>query len=439
MAERRPALISLYRGLATALVPLLHLLFWRRSRRGKEIAARKGERFGTARRGRPSGPLIWVHAASVGETMSILPLIERLAAEGKAVMLTTVTVTAAELAESRLPEGCFHQFAPYDAPGLVGPFLDHWKPDLALTVESEIWPCMFSEVRRRQIPFALVNARMSESSGRGWQRFSSAARYIFGCLDLVCAQSAADAERFRQLGCGRVETPGNLKFDAPEPAADADAVAALSQQIEPRQVWLAALTHPGEDEIVLEAYQQLLSEYPDLLLILVPRHPARADAVAALIEQTGFQLARRSANTPVQPDTQVYLGDTLGEMGLYYRLAPVTFLGGSFNEAGGHNPVEALLLGSALLTGPKVANARAVYKDLWAEAAGVRVMDPALLAGTVGVLLEDQEGRARQVERAHALVMKGRGALQKTVDLLQSDLLGKSQTSGQDTDNGRRT
>lgn len=438
MAERRPALIRIYRGLAAAVVPLLHLVFWRRCRRGKEIAARKGERFGRARLARPAGPLVWVHAASLGETISILPLIERLAAEGQCVVLTAVTVTAAELAEKRLPEGCFHQFAPYDAPSLVSGFLDHWKPDLVVMVESEIWPCMCEEVRQRAVPFALVNARMSENSVRGWKRFPRVARYIFACLDLVCAQSEGDADRFRQLGCTKVETPGNLKFDAPEPAADLAALAALKDQIGPRPVWLAALTHPGEDEIVLKAHKKLLEDNPTLLLVIVPRHPARADELAGLTAGSGFTTARRSAGEKVLAETAVYLADTLGEMGLCYRLAPVTFLGGSFNEAGGHNPVEAMLLGSALLTGPKVANARAVYRDLWAAGAAVRVNDPANLADAVKGLLQDAASRQVQVAQAHDLVMKGRGALHKTIHLLQSELLTGTKILLQDTHDGRR-
>jgi 3-deoxy-D-manno-octulosonic-acid transferase len=419
MAERRPFLIRAYRGLARTLTPLFHLLFRLRSRAGKEILARKGERFGRSALDRPQGRLVWIHAASVGETVSVLPLVETLTVSGEKVLLTTVTVTAAELAAARLPAGAFHQFVPYDAPGPIACFLDHWSPDLAMVVESEIWPCLFDALHRRGTPFVLLNGRLSDKSYRSWARFRSFAGYLFGCPDAVLAQSTADAERFRRLGCRRVETPGNLKFDASEPVADLVEKCGRLDQIGDRPVWLAALTHPGEDEIALAAFEQLRADFPALLLLLVPRHPARAEAICALLGERGLTVSRRSLAQDIGPSTDVYLGDTLGEMGLFYALAPVTFLGGSFNEAGGHNPVEAALAGSALVTGPRVANARAVYKDFWINDAASRAETPEELSGKVARLLRDPDAARAQAERARALVDAGRGALAKTVDLLR--------------------
>ncbi|MFC6655361.1 3-deoxy-D-manno-octulosonic acid transferase [Roseibium salinum] len=312
----KPPFISFYRGLSRALVPLFHLLFWWRSRAGKEIGQRKGERFGWSQRQRPSGRLVWIHAASVGETMSVLPLIDALSASGNRVLLTTVTVTAADIAASRLPEGSVHQFIPFDSPGPMARFLDHWSPDLAMVVESEVWPCLFDELRSRGIPFVLVNGRLSDKSHRNWSMLPGASGYIFRCLDLVLAQSAADAQRFRRLGCRRVETPGNLKFDASEPLADEGEVSGLQARIGDRPVWLAALTHPGEDEIALDAYGRLRREFPDLLLLLVPRHPVRADDILGLVGQQGLNGVLRSSGRKIEPSTHVYLGDTLGEMGL---------------------------------------------------------------------------------------------------------------------------
>lgn len=425
MADRRPLVFSLYRGLARALTPLFNLLFWFRSRSGKEVPTRKGERFGRTATSRPSGTLVWIHAASVGETVSVLPLVEELTASGHKVLLTTVTVTSAELAQSRLPDGAIHQFMPFDAPGPISRFLDHWSPDLAMVVESEIWPCLFDEMRARQTPFVLLNGRLSDRSYRSWARFPRISGYLFRCLDLVLAQSAADGERFRLLGCGNVSTPGNLKFDAPDPAVDEDQAVALTAQTGHRPVWLAALTHPGEDEIVLDAFGRLREEFPDLLLVLVPRHPVRTDDIAALIEHRGLRAVRRSLDQAIETDTDVYLGDTLGEMGLFYRLAPVTFLGGSFNDAGGHNPVEAALSGSALVTGPRVANARAVYKDFWSRQASLKAEQPEDLARHIGSLLRDPEKARGQAETARALVEAGRGALAETLMVLQP-MLGKS-------------
>ncbi|KZM51580.1 3-deoxy-D-manno-octulosonic acid transferase [Labrenzia sp. OB1] len=416
---RRPLLISAYRGLSRALTPLFHLLFWWRSRSGKEIVQRKGERFGRPQNERPSGFLIWIHAASVGETMSVLPLIETLCASGNRVLLTTVTVTAAEIAAKRLPQGACHQFVPYDAPGPLARFLDHWSPDLAMVVESEIWPCQFDELKTRQVPFILLNGRLSDGSHRNWSRFPRASRYIFECLDLVLAQSAADAERFRRLGCKRVEIPGNLKFDANVPEVAETEIHELRTQIGGRPVWLAALTHPGEDTIVLRACEKLLTEFPELLLILVPRHPARAGDIAELIGSHGLTCTCRSTGEKINPSTRVYLGDTLGEMGLFYKLAPVTFLGGSFTDAGGHNPVEAALCGSALVTGPQVANARALYKEFWSGKAAVRGARPEDLADLVAGLLHRPEEARRQAGLARALVDAGRGAKEKILFLLQ--------------------
>jgi len=419
MAEQRPLLLRLYRGLARLAAPLFSLLFWLRSRSGKELVARKGERFGKPVSTRPEGKLVWIHAASVGETTSILPLITLLVEEGHKVLLTTVTVTASELAEKRLPHGAIHQFAPYDAPAHWARFLDHWSPDLAMVVESEIWPCLFVEMNVRKTPFVLLNGRLSDSSRNNWARIPATSRYVFRCLDLVLAQSQPDANRFADLGCTEIEVPGNLKFDAPEPAADEAELARLKSQIGDRAVWLAALTHPGEDEIVLDAYDRLRQDYPDLLLVMVPRHPARAPDIQDLATGRGLSLVRRSADLEIEPATQVYLGDTLGEMGLYYRLAPVTFLGGSFNDAGGHNPLEAALAGSALVSGPNVANARAVYKDFWNSGAALRVAEPADLAERVGLLLQAPEEVRVQADKARALVEAGRGALAKTRELLQ--------------------
>jgi len=424
MAEKRPLLLSLYRAAAQGVSPLFHVLFALRSRSSKEIPARKGERFGKSERSRPEGSLIWIHAASVGETMSVLPLIDALAAEGHAVLLTTVTVTASELADKRLPDSAFHQFVPYDAPEPFRMFLDHWSPDLAMVVESEIWPCLFDGMKGRDIPFVLLNGRLSDASSRNWSRIPTTSRYIFGCLDAVLAQSRADADRFVSMGCKNVEAPGNLKFDASEPLVDENALRQLNSQIGNRKIWLAALTHPGEEEIVFAAHDKLRQEFPDLLLVLVPRHPARAPEIAQAAGERGLKLAARSSADPVRPETDVFLGDTLGEMGLYYRLAPVTFLGGSFVDVGGHNPVEAALAGSALVTGPRVANARGVYKDFWNKEAALRVSEPSDLAQSVGALLNDVDRVRGQAETARSLVEEGRGALGKTLELLKCILSG---------------
>ncbi len=419
MADTRPFVVSLYLGLARLAVPFYWLLHFIRCRLGKEDPARANEKWGRPNIKRPCGHLVWIHAASVGETNSVLPLIEAMAARGSQVVLTTVTRTSAELAANRLPEGAIHQFVPFDSPSFVSRFLDHWKPDLALTVESEIWPALFVEIRRRTIPFALVNGRMSDKSFRGWLRLRAAATYVFGCLDLALAQTPADMRRLKKLGCKDAVCPGNLKFDARLDDARTPELNDLKEALGDRPVWLAALTHPGEDEIALAAHAELRKTHPDCLLLLVPRHPARADSIEALVDAEGFSAVRRSSGGKPEKGTAVFIGDTLGEMALFYQLAPVSFLGGSFNDVGGHNPVEAATFGAAIICGPKVANARAVYKILWGAKAAQRLETPDELAACVDTLLRDNSARAVQAKKALEIVEGGRGALERTVEYLQ--------------------
>lgn len=418
MAERRPLPVLIYLTLARLAVPLYWLVHFFRCRSGKDDPARSNEKFGKPAVARPEGRLIWIHAASVGETTSVQSLIEALVQRGYRVLLTTVTRTSAELAQKRLPDGAFHQYVPFDSPVFLRPFLDHWRPDVAMTVESEIWPASFMEVRRREIPFVLLNGRMSDRSFKGWRRLKASAAYLFGSLDIAFAQSPADMGRLKKLGCRQVACPGNLKFDAPSIAAEPDALQELEAAVGDRPVWLAALTHPGEEEIALSAHREIRSRYPDSLLVLVPRHPNRADAVAGLVAAGGFRGCRRSFGEMPDPDTDVYLGDTLGEMALFYTLAPVAFLGGSFAEVGGHNPLEAASAGAAIISGPNVANARAVYKALWEGDAACRLEKPGELAGSLEAFLEDPAEKESQAVRAREIVEGGRGALERTLDRL---------------------
>ncbi|KND20004.1 3-deoxy-D-manno-octulosonic acid transferase [Pannonibacter phragmitetus] len=431
MADARAAAaasfpLRAYGAVAGLALPVLKLLHASRVRAGKEDPARRGERFGMASLPRPQGRLVWLHAASVGETNSVLPLIERLTGEGASVLLTTVTRTSAEIAAQRLPQGAFHQYAPFDAPQLVRRFLAHWQPDLALVVESEIWPGTFARLARTGIPLAIINGRMSARSGAKWEKSRAFGRAVFGCVSLCLAQSEADAARYRKLGVADVRSPGNLKFDAAPPLADPAAVAALSAQMAGRPLWLAASTHPGEDEIVLAAHKHLAERFPGLLTLLMPRHPVRGGDIAALAAGAGFKAAQRSCGAFPAADLDVYIADTLGEMGLFLRLAPAVFLGGSFAPVGGHNPVEPAQLGVPLVTGPLVANARAVYRDLWDAQAAVRVDDPAELGPAIARLLADEPGRKAMAARAFAVAEAGAGALDRTLEHLRPLLYADS-------------
>lgn len=390
--------LTLYRALTTLLGPLIMLYLLRRLAAGKEDRARFAERRGLASRARPDGPLVWVHAASVGEAVSMLALIDELVAErpSVSVLVTTGTVTSARLLATRLPEGrARHQYVPVDRPAYVRRFLDHWRPDLALWVESELWPNLILETSARNVPLVLVNGRMSAESFRGWQRWPGIIRPVLHAFDLCLGQDVVQAERLRQLGAERTLCVGNLKAAAgPLPVSEAE-LARLAVQAAGRPLWLAASTHAGEEEAAAEAHRVLKQRWPDILTIIVPRHPARAGAIAAMLKGDGLTVARRSLAEPIDARTEIYLGDTLGELGLFYRLAGVAFIGGSLAPMGGHNPLEAALLDCALLHGPDMSNCAGIARDLATAKAALTVHDGASLGAAVAQLLGDPVERAR--------------------------------------------
>lgn len=422
--------LAVYRGGGWLFSPFAGLLLDARTRRGKEDVARRGERLGRASRPRPTGKLVWVHAASVGETMSVLPLIAKLAADGANVLLTTGTVTSAAMAATRLPAGAFHQFVPLDLAPFVRRFLDHWRPDAALFVESEIWPTTLSELDRRRIPRGLVNARLSERSMRRWRIAPRVARSIFARFSLVAAQSEADAERFRALGVATPSVTGNIKFDCAPLKADSAEEERLRSLIGDRPVFTAASTHDGEEAIVAEAARRLNAQTPDLLTIIVPRHPHRSDEIAAMLRAEGLRIAVRSAGESPTQETQIYLADTLGELGLFYRLAQVSLVGGSLVPVGGHNPIEAAQLGTAIVHGPHVENARDIFGRFDKEEAALVVSDAETLAGALVTLLADGASRQRMSDRARTIVEGAQGAVDRTHVLVAARLLGRTGTSG---------
>ncbi len=411
--------LAVYGAVGHVAAPVVGAMLKLRERRGKEDGARRGERFGVAGHARPPGPLVWVHAASVGETVAAAPLINRLGELGSGVLLTTGTTTAAEVARRRLPRAVIHQFVPIDTPAAVGRFLDYWRPGLALFAESELWPTMLRVVRLRGLPLAVVNARMSEHSFRSWRAVAPLARAVLGRAELFLAQSLADAERLKALGARRVVVCGNLKFDAPPPPADADALAALRREIGDRPVLVAASTHRGEEAAVVVAHAGLVRDGARLLTILAPRHPERGEAVAAEIAARGLTLSRRSAGEAIGPSTDIYLADTIGEMGLWYRLADIAFLGGSMVPHGGQNPIEPAKLLVPILHGSHVGNFRDVYDALGAAGAVVAVDDAASLAEAVGRLIENPAECKRLAREAHACVERFGGALDRTIGALQ--------------------
>lgn len=395
-----------WRLAATLAEPGAALLLRRRLARGKEIAARLPERRGLAAGPRPPGRLVWVHAASVGEALSVLPVLAahaRLPGAGT-VLLTTGTATATVLAGERLAalglgEAVRQAMVPLDVPRWVARFLGHWRPDAAVFVESELWPNMLAACRRRGIPTALLNARMSARSEAGWRRAPRLARALLGGFAEIWARSADDAARLASLGAPDATTVGDLKSAAGALPFDADALAALRRAVGARPCWLAASTHDGEEAVLRDAHLRLRAEAPDALLVVAPRHPARGAAVAALLDDA----PRRSLGALPDPDHPFHVADTLGELGVLYRLAPVVFVGRSLaGQAGGQNPLEPARLGCAIATGPATANfAEAVGRLRDADALAL-VHDAASLAAWAARMLTDDAARAAAGARAEA-------------------------------------
>ena len=411
--------LTVYRALTTALGPVVMLYLIRRLAAGKEDRARFAERRGVASRARPQGPLVWVHAASVGEAVSMLALIDALAAErpSVSVLVTTGTVTSARLLAARLPEErAWHQYVPVDRPAYVRRFLDHWQPDLALWVESELWPNIILEAKARGVPLVLVNGRMSQRSFDGWQRWPGVIRPVLGAFDLCLGQDVVQAERLRQLGAERTLCVGNLKAAAAPLPVSTDELARLAAEAAGRPLWLAASTHAGEEEAAAATHQTLKQRWPDVLTLIVPRHPARAGAVAAMLQAQGLAVARRSLAEPIGPTTDVYLGDTLGELGLFYRLAGIAFVGGSLVPAGGHNPLEAALLGCAVLHGPDMSNCAAIARDLAASGAALTIRDAEELAAAVARLVGDPAERARRAAAGLEVAANNRAVLDAVME-----------------------
>jgi 3-deoxy-D-manno-octulosonic-acid transferase len=418
---RLPLGIHAWRWLGIAVTPLAPLLLRERAARGKEDRARMSERLGVASVARPDGRLVWIHGASVGESLAALPLIEKLLAEDIRVLVTSGTVTSASMMQARLPPGAIHQYVPLDTPRAAARFLDYWRPDAGLFVESDLWPNLLLEAQRRGVKLALINARISERSAAGWRRAPQMARTLLGVFDRILAQDEDFAVRFRALGAHDVTVAGSLKADAPPLSCDETALAAMRAMIADRPLLLAAQTHPGEDETILPAHDQLRTRFPDLLTIIVPRHVERGPDIAMLC---GARIcARRAAGEPVTADTAIYVADTMNELGLFYRLPAFCFLGGTLVPMQGHNPLEPAILNCAILAGPSRANsARAFEEVLRAQGFG-DVQTSADIAREAERLLSDpQAARAAGAAAARGAASLG-GAVEKTIDALKN-LLG---------------
>ena len=409
-----------YKIVTSALSPLIHAWLRIRMLQGKESRERIGERFGFTKLARPQGTLLWLHAASVGEANSVLFLIEQIQARFPDVniLLTTGTVTSAKLIEKRSPKNVIHQFVPVDTSEATNRFLRHWRPDIGFWVESELWPNLIINAKARGCFMLIINGRMSVRSYNSWQKFAVLMIYqMLNCFELVFAQNENDAQRFRALGARNVRCVGNLKYDAAAlPCNEAD-LFSLQQAIGVRQLWLAASTHYNEEEELAKTHNILAATHPDLLTIIAPRHPSRGEEIAKMLSAHG-KTALRSRGDKITADTKFYIADTLGELGLFYRLSEIVFMGGSLIKHGGQNPLEATRLRCCCITGPHTENFSDIYAEMENLSICLRVQNAAELASKINNLMHDSDLLTGMQMKAKEWLQGKIGAATKIIDII---------------------
>lgn len=418
---QRSLALSIYMLFAHRAAGRANKVLERRLGEGKEDPDRMSERRGEPSQERPEGCLIWFHAASVGEALSIQELVRRLGEDRPELnfLLTTGTRSSAEVLANRMPPKSRHQFIPLDATPFIRRFLKHWKPDLAIWTESEFWPALMVETSRRGVPMLLINARMSDKSHSRWRWLPGAAKSLLSRFDHILAQDRRTAAHLRRLGVAKsaLEVTGSLKEGTAALPCDEVERDRIAAQLQARPVWLAASTHPGEDEIAATAHRQALRAAHRMLLILAPRHPERGPAITAMLRNDGWDVAQRSAGEDIAPETQIYVADTLGEMGLWYRLSTISFMGGSMVDIGGHNPFEPAALGSAILHGPHVTNFVDIYDRLTHAGAARMVVSTEALSDEVRRLQSPDEA-AQMAHAAWEVSSAGAEVTDRALDLI---------------------
>lgn len=416
-------LYTLYSGLTRLAAPLVLTHVGRKLARQGVTRDRIGERAGHATLPRPDGPLIWFHGASVGESLSVLSVIAKLGERlpQTQFLMTSGTASSAEIVGKRLPPRTRHQFAPMDAPQILDRFLAHWRPRAGIFVESELWPGMLVRARDSGVKLALLNARLSRKSAQGWARYPDTARFVLDCFEVLLTQNAEIADRLRMMGADedRLEVGANLKATAAPLPVDRMTLTEVRKAVGTRPLWAASSTHPGEEDIVLAAQARILERHPGTMLILIPRHPDRADEIQAMIRAQGLTGTRRSLGEKIGPETQVYLADTLGETGTWYAAAPIVLLGGSLlPEIGGHNPFEPAQSGAAILTGPHVANFTETFGPMLDLGAATGVATDNDIAATVCSWLETPETLDRKRTAAQDFAQSQAAALDQVIETL---------------------
>ena len=416
--------LKTYQSLTGLARPLAPYIFKYRLSKGKEIEEREQERYGQATLARPDGLLWWFHAASVGETNAILPLMETLLTRhpNLSIVLTTGTITSAKLAEERLPERAIHQFVPLDTKPFINKFLDHWRPSLAAFVESEIWPNLILTADRKNIPLVLINGRMSKRSYKRWFKKPRLARPLFGRFNSVLAQSQVDANRFIALGAETVINSGNLKIDAPALKYNEDDFQQLKTALANRPLLVAASTHKGEETIIAQAHKLIALDYPDFLTIIIPRHAERRDEIMSELEEENLSLQLRTTAPVPARQTNIYIADTMGEIGLFYALTKMAYIGGSLVPHGGQNPIEAIKLDTTILSGPHVANFGSSYHELFSRGGAIKVTNWEELAAKTIDLLKNPSQHEDMKKGAQDSLNYLKGAMDITLQTLETYL-----------------
>jgi len=418
-------MMSLYRALTNLGLPLIRFYLSRRLAKGKECKIRFNERLGDASIPRPGGLVVWVHGASIGESLSMLPLIERLRTDHPewSVLVTTGTTTSASLMVERLPKGAFHQFVPVDRVAYISRFFNHWKPDLALWTESEFWPNIITLSATLNIPMVLLNGRISDKSFKHWKYFPGLIKEILNAFSLCLGQSKSDVLRLSELGATHSKSVGNLKFSTPPLTADQEAMKKLSISIGQRPCWLASSTHKGDEEIVGRIHKVIKDKQPEFLSIIVPRHPGRGLVIAEKLKGMGLSVALRSTNAALDTTTDIYIADTLGELGIFYRLAQIVYIGKSLVSVGGQNPLEAARLNCAIVFGKRMDNFKEITTEFTKKNACIEVSDEANLLKTIERLIQTPEECRQLASAAFQITEEQSGVLEAVLHELQPFLV----------------
>lgn len=421
--------LRLYKKLVRASGPFLNLYLQRRLKKGKEDGERINERRGIPSIQRPSGTLIWVHAASVGESQSALVLIDalnnKLGKENISFLVTSVTVTSATLMGRRLPNNAIHQYSPVDHPDWIRRFLDHWQPDAAFWIESELWPNTLKFLKKRHIPSALVNARLSEKSFKRWKAISGETQSMLSVFDVVLTQTKQHKKWFDELGIHTSIVTDNLKFSASPLPYNENELKSLKKKVGNRPIWVYASTHKGEEELAVETHEALLEVFPDLLTIIVPRHPDRREEILENLKDTDLKIALRSRNNSLNKNTQIYIADTLGELGIFYKLTEIAIIGRTFSDdgGGGHNPIEAALLDCATLSGPNYQNQQDLT-DQMVKANAIKIVEKKSdLPKVVSELLKDDIQRQKLMKDGKEFAQKKAGVIERVLHEIEPLLL----------------